>query len=279
MDVLEYAFFVVFWGDIEDVFGGGVPGIREVFDFEGSVEELFFEFEAEDDVEVVGDFVGVDADGVAFDGVDGEVEEVGIDVTELVLKELTVAGFAVFPEGARAADLVFPEAALGFVDSLTDGSGEGGAEVFFGETLFVEAVAGLMDGAEEGVEGDVFVETSSHADVLAMAAHEGVGGAVHAAVRVVEPEFFCDFADELFLERNGKVLKDRGVGFDGGIGDLSNDREEVFFECREVLFDELGVEIGVMFIDGVVVGVGMGADEFSLLDGVVELFLEIWGEG
>lgn len=34
-----------------------------------------------------------------------------------------------------------------------------------------------------------------------------------------------------------------------------------------------------MFIDGVVIRVGVGADEFCLLDSEIELFLQVGGEG
>lgn len=52
--------------------------------------------------------------------------------------------------------------------------------MLFREALFVESVAGFVDRAEERVKRNVFVEACSHAEVLWVAAAEGVDGAVHA---------------------------------------------------------------------------------------------------
>jgi len=110
VDVLEDAVFVVGGRDAKVALVGGAPGVGQVGDGESAFEEVEAQLEADHDVEVVGDFVGVGADEAGGDGVDGVVEGVEVDGSELVGEGLLELGVEVVPEGAGAAYEVFPEA-------------------------------------------------------------------------------------------------------------------------------------------------------------------------
>lgn len=62
VDVLEDAFAIGGGRDGEVFFHAVIPGGGCVVDGEAVFEEFLFHFEAEDDVEIVGNFVGFDAD-------------------------------------------------------------------------------------------------------------------------------------------------------------------------------------------------------------------------
>ena len=70
-----------------------------------------------------------------------------------------------FPEGAGAADTVFPKAGLGFVNAERGGLAEGRAELGFGKTLVVETVAGLVKDTVEGDHEVAFVVAGGHAGI------------------------------------------------------------------------------------------------------------------
>jgi hypothetical protein len=73
VNVLEDSFGVVLGGDAEIFFETGVPYLRQVFDLEFPLKQTDLNFEAEHDVEVVGGFIGFNADGGRLDFVDGFV--------------------------------------------------------------------------------------------------------------------------------------------------------------------------------------------------------------
>ena len=64
-------------------------------------------------------------------------------------KEFRGARQPLLPEGAGAADMVFPEARLRFVNAERDRGAGRQAVVVFGQALVVEPVAGLVHDAEE----------------------------------------------------------------------------------------------------------------------------------
>ena len=109
VDVLEEAVLVVGWGDAEIALVGGPPGVGQVGDSESAFEEVQAQLEADHDMEVVGDFVGVGADEAGLDAVDGAVEGIEVDGAELVGEGLLELGVEVVPEGLASAYEVFPE--------------------------------------------------------------------------------------------------------------------------------------------------------------------------
>lgn len=74
VDVLQAAFGVGFWTEAEELFELVIPGGGDVGDLEFAGEEGAFEFEAEEDVEVVGGFVGLNTDGGVGAAIDGGEE-------------------------------------------------------------------------------------------------------------------------------------------------------------------------------------------------------------
>ena len=85
-----------------------------------SLQEFCFQFKAQEDVEVIGDFIGFDADEGAFHRVRSPPALLVVVASE-VGKSLDEVGPPGFPEGSGMADTVFPKAGLGFVN--TEGGG------------------------------------------------------------------------------------------------------------------------------------------------------------
>ena len=90
---------------------------------------------------------------------------------------------------STAADEVFPEAGLGFVNAERNRFAERRAPVIGGEALRVEGVAGFVKDAEEGVAEVLFVVAGGHADVVrAEVGAEGVDGDVEPAGVEIEAD-------------------------------------------------------------------------------------------
>lgn len=231
-------------------------------------------------MEVVGGFVGIDADGGIGGAIDGGEESIEVKLTE-VGEEFLGAREPFFPEGAGAADVIFPEAGLGFVDAEGDGGAGGEMEVGGGEALLVEAVAGFVHDAGEGGEEVVLIVAGGEADVGgAEGGAEGVGGGVDAALGEVEAEGFGDFAVEGFLVGDGggavEEIGGDGGGFgDGGGGDFGELGADAFEEGGD--FGGLGAAF-VLAEEGVV-GFVLVAPEFGFFAGDFEEFFEVGSEG
>lgn len=74
VDVLEAAEGVIRRCDAEELLHFLIPGGGDVFDFEGSFHEHFFNFKPEDDMEGIGDFIGLDADEGGDNCIDGGIK-------------------------------------------------------------------------------------------------------------------------------------------------------------------------------------------------------------
>lgn len=76
VDILKTAFFKGGGCDIEVLLHEVIPQFRDLFHRERAFHEFFFDFKAEDDMEVIGDLIGFDADTAGSDCIDGLVEGV-----------------------------------------------------------------------------------------------------------------------------------------------------------------------------------------------------------
>ena len=120
----------------------------EVFHGEITTEESSLELEAKEDVEVVRGFVSFDTDGGVGGAVNSDEELIERNPAK-VGEEFLGARKPFFPEGARSADVVFPETGLGFVNAEGDGLSGGEVEVVGGEALFVKPVTNFVHDSEE----------------------------------------------------------------------------------------------------------------------------------
>src|SRR5207249_4693289 len=127
-----------------------VPASRDVSHRQLSFDELQFDFEAQDDVQVVGDLVGFDTDERGRDSVDCPSDLRGRQFFEF-WKVPANDRVPVLPKSRAAANMIFPEARLGFVDAEGSGAAQGGAVVFGGKPLLVKTVAGFVENAKEGL--------------------------------------------------------------------------------------------------------------------------------
>src|SRR5207247_1771343 len=93
-----------------------VPDPGHLAHRDGSGEQLLLELEAEDDVEAVGDLVGVTANQAGPDGVDSADKGGFVDSAEPLREEGLQLRIEPAPEGGAAADEVLPRAALRLVD-------------------------------------------------------------------------------------------------------------------------------------------------------------------
>ena len=139
------------------------------------------ELEAQEDVQVVGDLVGLDADQRRLDEVGRAHERVERDVAQLLGERVLDLGQVALPERARAADHVLPEARLRLVQAERGGGAAERALDLARQALLVEAVAGLVQHREEAGEEVVLALARRQAHV---AGREAGGERVR---RLVEP--------------------------------------------------------------------------------------------
>ena len=121
MHVLQHADAVVRRLDADERAHALVPGGRQIVDAEVAAHQRELELEAQEDVQVVGDLVGLDADQRRLDEVGGAHELLERDVAELLGERLPDLGEVPLPERARAADHVLPEARLRLVQAERGG--------------------------------------------------------------------------------------------------------------------------------------------------------------
>lgn len=265
VDVLQAALGVVRRGQIEEGLELFAPGGGDIARGEVAGHEGLFEFEAEDDVEVVRRFVGFDANEGAFDIVEGEDPVVERDVVDDAGKHLLRAVEEVFPERAAATDLVFPEAGLRFVNTERAGLAEGRAEVGGVEALFVDAVAGFVEDAEkalvefaEGVTRGQSTIAGAHAAAEGMRRDieptggeieaDGGGGALAEEMLAVEDEF----ARQQILSRFFRRSDDR-----------AHERDEFGPEVGEDLRNQFCGHAGFVFVEQGIVRRFFEADGLS----------------
>jgi hypothetical protein len=202
----------------DDFAGRGAPRGREIAHGEFAGEKFLLHLEAQNDVEIVGHLVRIHADQRRLHEVHGEVEFLGVERGGLRRKQRAEARLEVAPETAAARHLVFPQAALRFVHRHAGVDTEGGAQLRRGEPLLVEAVAGLVNRGEEGIERLVGLETRRHAHVAAGAGAKRMQRYVDAAAPVVEADFLRHLAQEGPLALHGEAAEFSGGGFRAGGG-------------------------------------------------------------
>lgn len=147
MDVLQASFAVTGGTESEKGFEGIIPDAGNIGDFQFRGNEGALQFEAKQDVEIVGCFVGLHANGGVSGAIDGGEKLIEINVAEM-WKEFLGPGKPAFPERAGAADVVFPQAGLRFVNAKRDSLTRGEVKVVGGKTLLVETMAGFVHYSE-----------------------------------------------------------------------------------------------------------------------------------
>ena len=116
-----------------------------------AAEQSLFELETDDDVQVIGDLVGLNPDQAGADVVDRGQELVEGDVAEGLMKDPPGQGKPVHPEGPAPPHGILPEARLRLVHAQRDRLAHGRAEVLGRQPLLVEPMADLVQNAEERV--------------------------------------------------------------------------------------------------------------------------------
>jgi|GEM_PF-5459802 len=247
---------------------------------EVALEKLRFQFEAKKYMEVVGYLISFDTDEGAFHRIRG-APAILVVVAGEVGKGLNEIGPPGFPEGSGAADTVFPEAGLGFVNAERGGLAEGRAELGFGKTLVVETVASLVEDTVEGDHEVAFVIAGGHAGIARTKARaEGVGAGVESACRDVEADFWKKKLEEFLLIGTGVVASE---SFAGGwlrqgesLFGYGNEARAKFGKERSDIASQ--PTWFVAFEEGIVGLVGV-APEVGHLAGEGEKFFEVRGKG
>ena len=112
----------------------------------------------------------------------------------------------VFPERRAAADMVFPEARLRFVNPERNGAAQRRAVVFREQPLFIQAVAGLVHHAVERLRKiPLVVARGQPAIARTERLAERMRGGVHPSGLEVEADRFRDLAVERLL-RGDRVM-------------------------------------------------------------------------
>ena len=177
-----------------------VPGLGKILHIEGALDELAFEVEPDEDMEVVGDFIGFDPDETGLDGVDGAEEGVCIGHAELGGEIAFENGENVAAEGPAVSKNNLPESRLGLMHTIAGSLGEGGGVILGVESLVVKGVTGFVDGGADGAPEVVVAEPGGDADVgHAETGGERVHGHVLASPLKIETEVAGDPLDDLAL--------------------------------------------------------------------------------
>ena len=174
---------------------------------QAAVHQPGLDLGAQDDVQVVGEFVGLDPDQARARRVDRPPEIVDRNVGELVGEFCLECGEILLPEAPRPADAVLPQPRLRFMRAEAGAADrveidEVGREDRAGEVgrdaLLVDAVAGFMPDGEEAAGQPVLAEAAGDADVGARE------GNLERMNRVVEPA-----ALEIVAHAGGYRLRER----------------------------------------------------------------------
>ncbi len=117
MHILHDAVPVVGRTQSEALRVAGVPGLGQIGNGKFAFQQVQFQPKADDDVQVIGDLVGLGANQRRFDAVDRGIELVDGDIGKLRRKDFLEARIIVLPESDAAANLVFPQPRLAFMDA------------------------------------------------------------------------------------------------------------------------------------------------------------------
>ena len=130
------------------------------------LKQGLLQLEADEDVQVVRRLVGLHADQRRPHVVDGEVEGVEARAAQRGGKPLLGRGIEMLPEGPAAAHEVLPQPRLRFVNAQRNGLAQRHAETVRRQALFVDAVARLVQDAEEGRIEEMLVVARGDAAVV-----------------------------------------------------------------------------------------------------------------
>lgn len=201
-----------------------VPTAWHIGRLQPSYQKISLDLVAQADMQVVGHLVRFGADKGRRRVVESEMELIHRQVIEGSRKGFSELGEEKLPEGQAPARQVFPKAGLGLVDAEGNRRGAGGAVKLQagGKALIVDAVAGLVQGREEGVLEIGFLETRGDAGIARpQAGGEGVGGNVDAAPGEIKADSLGQLAAENLLTGNGAgAIENRKVRLALGTGDL-----------------------------------------------------------
>ena len=157
MDVLQHAVGVAFGDDAEQRPRFLPPGIGQVVHLQVAVDHAALQREAQQDVQVVGHLVGLDADERRLHGVDRAVEPIQVHVGQSRETRLKLR-VEVLPERPPAADQVLPEPRLGLADAERGAGAQRAGGQFRRDAQPVQAVAALVDGPEHARAQQIGVE-------------------------------------------------------------------------------------------------------------------------
>ena len=168
-----------------------IPGLGYVGDAQAAAQQRLLHFVAQDDVQRVGEFVGIDADEAAFhprgaaqQGVRLPLGRTGGRAEQLALDD----GRRELKEGRTAADLHFHQERLALVQRHAAGIANRLTAPDSRQALLVERVAGFVEHGEQRREVVPFVVARGDARIVRLAAAERVVTDVQATALEVEAE-------------------------------------------------------------------------------------------
>ena len=203
VDVLKTTAGVIRRGESEEVLKTFVPGRGNVCHFEGAVEEAALQFEPQKNVQIVGGFVGFDADEGKLGPVD-RLEKIAHGNLFEIWKQFCGPWQPFLPEGFGAAHVVFPQTRLGLVDAKRHGGAGGKPKVIGGQALLIQTVSRLVEDSEQGGCEVGGVVACGEADVVRTeGGTERVGGRVNASGFEIESKASGNFLVQLLLFFDG----------------------------------------------------------------------------
>ena len=162
-------------------------------------------------MQVVGHFVGGDADQGRCHFVDGGIELIQGSVGqsgEVFLQ----TGILVFPESAAAADEILPAAGLAFMDAGGSAMGDGQAIELLRHALLIHGVAGFVQGGEDRISQMRVLAAGGDAHVaITEADREGMVRFIQAATGKIIAVGGADFPREFVLLFLREIAEEAGI--------------------------------------------------------------------
>ena len=134
-----------------------VPDVLYIILCHGAVKHTLFYLVSNEHVQGIGELVGLGADKTRFGVIYVVHEVVKFHALEFLSEQVFEHGEVALPELTTAADVVFEEARLAFMQSHGGSSTRHSTLQIVGNLKFIQAVPHLVNGAEDGACEVVFV--------------------------------------------------------------------------------------------------------------------------
>ena len=206
--ILKAAFLVVGNIHAQIFLVQALPFSRYILHFQGTANQPLFDLITDHNMQTIRQLVSLGADQAGLGLIHGPVELFRIHTFQLLREEFLHLGEDSLDKRLAAANDVFIETALAFVDTHGNAAGKGGVIVAIIGTQFVEGMAALVNDGVHGGNQTIFVIMGGDTDILVIE----LGGIRmlrfrNSTVAPVHAQNLHQIIRELSLDFHGIVLE------------------------------------------------------------------------